>query len=249
MIPNDYTYGSNFDIDTQANDLKMDNDLKLDYTRSNTNLLTQITQQSKKKSCFEHLKDIKQSFINWKQQYQGLTFMEGIVKFVYNVSHTGVTIATVIYCVVFIIVVGSLIWSNYTNNHVMNIEYLIITINCMIGIISLLLNIIPMVLIFDYILSCIGVGFTINASWRISDGYNNNQNENNSALLVFGLIMIIMIPFRLFWWHKYYPNSFIAMEFYTTLSQQGLLKHLDDDKSSESSVESEQDQHSDSMFY
>ena len=193
-----------------------------DYTRKNTNLIRQMTEQSKNKSCFEHIKDIKNFCGNWKKQYHGLSFSESIKKFIYNLSHFGVTIGTIIYCIIFIIIIGSTIWSNYIKYNELKIEFIIIFINCIFGIIGLLLNILSLILLFDFILNCIGIGYALNASWKINDGLN--KNGYNSQLVIFGLAMILIIPFRIFWWHKYYPNKFIAIELYTKLSKQGLLQ-------------------------
>eukprot|EP00483_Globobulimina_turgida_P001639 UN01641 len=172
MAADNSTYGEDFAIDT-GND-----DFTIDYTRSNTKGLTQISTSEKKlkQSYFKSLK-------KWKRQYHGLTFSESIVRFLYNLSHIGITIGTVIYCIVFIIVIGSTVYSNYINDNQLNIEFIVIGINCIVGIISLLLNILPIILLFDYVLTCGGLGFTLGASWKINDGH---ENATNSTLVVFG---------------------------------------------------------------
>eukprot|EP01084_Bolivina_argentea_P206631 352724_1 len=219
-----YVTDANFAIDSP------NNDFAIDYTRQSTKVLTQITKKHKKESYLSQIKDVKKWFKKWKNQYNGLTFSESIVRFVYNLSHFGITIGTIIYCIVFIIVIGSTVWSNYINNNELNIEFIIIGINCIIGIISLIIGILPLTLLFDYVTTCAGLGFTLGASWKINDGYKNSKN---STLVVFGLIMILIIPFRVFWWHKFYPNKMNALDLYTALSQRGLLQHVAVDETSD----------------
>ena len=110
-------------------------------------------------------------------------------------------------------IISSTLLAEYRANISLNIQYLVIGINCIIGMVSLIFNILPLVFIFDYVISCGGLGFTMSAAWQINDGYD--ENASNSTLVVFGLAMILLIPFRIFWWSNFYPNSFSAMQIYT----------------------------------
>jgi len=200
-----------------------------DYTRNNTQKIMQIT-KAKTVTIKRHVKGFKTAFRKWKRQYQGLTWGEVMSQFLYNMSHSGITVATIIYCIVFIVVIGSTMWANYAQRNTAFLgRYALIGLNCVMGILSLFFNFLPAILVFDYIIGCAGIGFTLSSSWQINSGI---EIQNNSTLIVYALIMVLIIPFRIFWWHKYRPNHHIALDIYSSLAQQGLIEkaniHLDD---------------------
>merc|ERR1712013_432372 len=168
----------------------------------------------------------------------------------------GISVGTIIYCVVLVLILGSTILGNLAaGNNAYNYKYLFVALNCIMGAPAVFFGCLPAVLIFDYALSCAGFGFTLTASWQINDGIN--ENGNNSTLVVFGLIMIMAMPFRVFWWHKYYPNKYGALELYSRMAAEGLIKNVtfDDEEEDEEDEETDEDldeaaalQPQDSMF-
>lgn len=240
-------------VDTNGQDFAM----KADYTRANTTQLRQITKR-KRRSFSQHFNIARKALKRWKRQFRGLTWKESAMRFAMNVSHAGITIGTIIYCVVFVLVLGSTILGNLASgNNAYTAKYLLIALNCVVGAPAVFFGWLPAVLVFDYVLSCGGIGFTLSASWQINDGLN--EHGNNSTLVVFGLGMILAVPFRVFWWHKYYPNQYGALELYGRMATEGLIKNVtfgdednDEDEENESTDEEQEEQATlqaqDSMF-
>jgi len=207
-------------VDTGGQDFAV----RADYTRANTVQLQKMTKQ-KRRSCAQRLAFAKKAFRRWKRQFRGLTWRESAMKFAMNVSHAGITAATMIHCVGFALVVSSTIASNLAaGNNAFNARYALLVLNCVVGAPAVFFAWLPAVLVFDYVLSCGGIGFTLSASWQINDGIN--EHGNNSTLVVFGLIMLMLVPFRVFWWHRYYPNRYAALEIYGRLASEGLIKNV-----------------------
>lgn len=207
------------DIDAEYHDNLTGNNA--DFTRGNTQKIMQIT-KSKTVHIRRHMKGLKSAYRKWKEQYQGLTWSEAMSQFLYNMSHSGITVATIIYCIVFIVIIGSTMWANYAQRNTAFLgRYALIGLNCVMGIVSLFFNFLPAILVFDYIIGCAGIGFTISCSWQINSGI---ETTNNSTLIVYAIIMVLIIPFRIFWWHKYRPNHHIALDIYSGLAQQGLIQ-------------------------
>mmetsp|Transcript_5174 Transcript_5174/g.8706 ORF Transcript_5174/g.8706 Transcript_5174/m.8706 type:complete len:260 (+) Transcript_5174:30-809(+) len=216
-----------------------------DYSRRQTTLIYEIKERTKEKSYTVLMQDIKEWFMQWKQQYNGLTLKEALLKFMYSVSHTGVSIATVVYCIVMLVIVGSVVFSNYvtSNSHrefyLANEELLALVTVAILGLISILFHMLPLVLLFDYASFCLSLGLVIGSCWRIANGYTH-PHVAYSSLVTFGLIMMLMAPFRMFWWFKYYPNRLQAMQLYSKLSAQGLLQQIEE-KEDEENDDSDED--------
>jgi len=199
------------------------NAAQYDYTRSNTKKIMRIT-RAKTESVTHRLKGLRAAFRRWKRQYDGLTWSESAIQFIYALSHSGITVATIIYCVVMMVVVGSTMWANYAQrNNAFLGRYALVGLDCLLGILSLSFNVLPAVLVFDYVIGCSGIGFTISCSWQINSGINPSDN---ATLIVYALTMLMLLPFRIFWWHRYHPNQYAALEIYSGLAQQGLIRKL-----------------------
>eukprot|EP01084_Bolivina_argentea_P079428 144088_1 len=128
-----YTYGDQA-ADQYAygnNNLAINTETTNDISRSNTNKIIQITKSEKTGNWIQHIKDCKKLFTSWRQQYDGLTFGEAIVRFIYNLSHSGITLGSIVYCAAFTVVISSTLYSNYVNQ-VFVAEYVLINLFCIL---------------------------------------------------------------------------------------------------------------------
>lgn len=158
-----------------------------------------------------------QSFCSNKHRDFGMTWCESFMRIWQSLTHKTINFCTMIFAIVMLIVTGLTALVNF------HVPFVVGSISCIIGLLSLVFEILLGVLVFDIISIIGGFAITFNAIWRSqSINMSDSQTATNTTEMIYGIIFFVSFPFRVTWWKKYYPNVFQAIDFHDQL----MFKHL-----------------------
>ena len=158
-----------------------------------------------------------QSFCSNKHRDFGMTWCESFMRIWQSLTHKTINFCTMIFSIVMLIVTGLTAIVNF------HVPFVVGSVSCIIGFLSLVFEILLGVLVFDIVSIVGGFAMTFNAIWRSSsNNLTDSQIATNTTEMVYGIIFFVSFPFRVTWWRKYYPNVFQAIDFHDHL----MFKHL-----------------------